>query len=300
MTVATVVLKAIEAALWADGGAKFRAMQAITIPKCKDAYDPVVETGHRKHLGASIIGRPCSRALWYSFHWAHFERAEPRMQRLWNRGHLEEGRMVALLMAIDVEVYQYDEHGKQFRVSGVDGHFGGSLDCVLLRLPGMPPEEPVLGEFKTYNEKQFAELVKAGSVKDAKPEHWVQMQIYMSKRGLRWALYMAVNKNTDDLYAEMVECVPQAAVAYEERAAMIINSERPPPKINESPSWYQCRFCDMRPVCHESRPPAVNCRTCVHARIADAGGWGCAHWQQLIPEQVQRTGCASYQRNPHL
>ena len=45
----------------------------------------------REYLGASQIGNPCSRALWYSFRFA--TKPEPhtaREERLFNRGNIEE------------------------------------------------------------------------------------------------------------------------------------------------------------------------------------------------------------------
>ncbi len=295
MTVATKTLAAIERAIDADGGVAFRRLQRETLPLCHDAYSEDAEKG-RSHLGASVIGRQCARELWYSFHWAHFEQAEARMLRLWNRGHLEEGRMIALLRMIGVVVHQHTADGKQIRIVDHDGHFGGSCDSVLEGVPDIP-DRPLLGEYKTHSEKYFEELLRKG-VKEAKPEHWVQMNIYMRKLRLEWGLYMAVNKNTDAIHAELVYADTQAADAYLARAGGIILADRPPPRISNSPSFFQCRYCDMRAVCHEKALPAVNCRTCEHSRIAPDGGWGCAKHDALIPKDVQRVGCANYTLNP--
>jgi hypothetical protein len=297
VTVASKTLRAIEQAINADSGITFRRLQRETLPQCHDAYSEDKEQ-HRSHLGASIIGRQCGRELWYSFHWAHHEQPEARMLRLWNRGHLEEGRVIALLRMIGVVVHQHGPDGKQIRVSDHNGHFGGSSDAVLQLVPDIP-DRPLLGEFKTFNDKTFEELLRKG-VRDAKPEHHVQMSIYMRKLGLEWALYVAVNKNTDAIHAELVELAPHVADAHLLRAGHIINSPSPPAKINQSASYYVCRFCDMKAVCHNGTPVAVNCRTCVHARIADAGQWGCALHNVVISKEVQRTGCSSYNVNPAL
>ena len=48
---------------------------------------------HREHLGASAIGEECYRKLYYDFRWVKLQNAEPRMRRLWARGHSEEEKM---------------------------------------------------------------------------------------------------------------------------------------------------------------------------------------------------------------
>lgn len=296
MTVARKTLDAIELAMRRDGGAKFRELQRTTLPKCEDAYKS--DDGFRHHLGASKIGAVCNRELWYSFHWAYRGEVEPRMLRLWNRGHLEEGRMVAMLLMIGVQVYQHDANGKQFRISDVDGHFGGSTDGVLVGVPDLPTV-PVLGEFKTHNTKSFAALIADG-LQDSKREHWIQMQLYMRKLVLSWGLYMAVNKDTDALHAELVAADAATADGYINRARYIVELDRPPQKLHESASWYQCRYCDMKPVCHLGAAPLRNCRTCKFARLAPEGQWACARWNATIPKDVQPTGCNSYEINPAL
>jgi hypothetical protein len=85
------------------------------------------------------------------------------------------------------------------------GHFGGSLDGVAKGLPEAPKTPAVL-EFKTHNDKSFTDLVK-NKVQASKPQHYDQMNIYMGLMELDRALYMAVNKNTDDLYTEWVHFV---------------------------------------------------------------------------------------------
>ena len=48
----------------------------------------------RPHLGASQIGHPCSRALWYGFRWALAKDFDGRMLRLFETGQLVENRLI--------------------------------------------------------------------------------------------------------------------------------------------------------------------------------------------------------------
>lgn len=297
MPVAGKLLRAIDEAMRKDDGNQFRIYQRTTFSQIEDAYR--ADDGIRTHLGASIIGGSCDRQLWYSFRWVEKAHPEPKMLRLWNRGHLEEARFYALLMTAGVQTWMNDPTtGKQFKVSTVGGHFGGSGDGVSYGVPDVPGIY-VLNEFKTHNDKSFQELVRKG-VQDAKPAHYVQMNTYMKGMGLSWALYMAVNKNDDGLHAEVLSYNQQVADTYEQRAVYIIFSPAPPKGISNSPSWYECKFCDFKNVCHYNKAPARNCRTCKYAEIIN-GGWACGHFihprmGEPLTKEEQVKGCDEYQK----
>ena len=298
MILATKTLAAIEQALEKDQGARYRGLLRETMAKVEDAYNPKEEQ-FRRHLGASLIGRECARELWYSFHWATSKRHDGRMVRLFNRGHLEEGRFVALLQLIGCEVWQHTQDGKQFRISGHRGHFGGSLDAVVKALPDLPAGVPALAEFKTHGEKSFLKLT-ANGVLQAKPEHFIQMQCYMGYYSLSYGLYLAVNKNTDELHGEIIQFDATVADRYAARAGMVIDSRTPPPKINTSPGWFACKFCDHRPVCHLKELPAKTCRSCVNSTAHDNGTWLCGikPSPSILTEEDQLKACFSYTSNP--
>lgn len=294
---AVKTLAAIEAAISADQGAAYRTHLKAVLPTLDDAYRGADE-GFRSHLGASMIGRKCARELWYSFHWARKPRFEGRMLRLFNRGHLEEGRMIAALLTIGCTIYQQDENGKQYRISEFGGHFGGSGDGVVVGCPDIPNGAPAVTEFKTHNSKSFEKLKKEG-VETAKPEHFIQTQIYMNKMQIDYGLYLAVNKDTDELYGEALVVDRAIDAQFTERAQKIVFMRTPPPKIHNSPAWFECKFCDARTVCHLNYAVERNCRTCAKIQAQPDGTWactvptpaytlskaeqlqGCGHWEQF-------------------
>lgn len=296
--IAQATLDKIEAYLEADQGNRYRALLQRTLPPIEDAYRQEQDNGHRSHIGASLLGRKCSREIWYSWRWATRPVFTGRMLRLFNRGHLEEGRMVALLLMIGCQVHQFTEDGKQFRISGGDGHYGGGLDAVIVGLPEFPGE-PLLGEFKTHNDKSFKKLKEDG-LYSAKFEHYVQMQQYMGHYQLKHGLYVATNKNDDDIYAEIVDynldCHTQAV----KRAIRIRNSGEAPARISRNPGWYECKFCNHHAVCHMNAAPDVNCRTCVHSRPIHDGQWACHKHGIAITKDLQLTGCVDYTVHPGI
>lgn len=253
----------------------------------------------RPHLGASVIGRPCERALWYAFRWATPPSFSGRMLRLFERGQLEEARFVRELRGIGAEVLEVDpETGRQFMYVDVDGHFGGSMDGAACGIPEAPKTWHVL-EFKTHNVKSFADLVAKG-VREAKPEHWAQVQCYMGWSGMDRALYLAVCKNTDELYSERIEADPLAFIELVEKARRIINANEPPARLSNDPAWWVCKMCDHHAACHGESAPAATCRTCAQSTPVTGGQWHCGQWQDAIPLDAQFAGCDEHRFIPSV
>lgn len=257
----------------------------------------------RTYLGASVIGRECSRALWYSLRWSSKEQFDGRLLRLFQTGHLAEHRFVEDLRSVGATVHDVNPaSGKQFSFSDLGGHMRGSMDGCAQNVPGAGKHWLVL-EFKTHSAKSFADLKKKG-VEKAKPEHFIQMQVYMGWSGMDRALYMAVNKDTDELYSERLpfdKVVFEKAVA---KAESIIFAPEPPAKLSNDPKFYLCNWCTHNAVCHGHQVPAVSCRTCVHStpeREGD-GRWSCAKAgpDSSIPVEHQRTGCGQHLPLPFL
>lgn len=271
------------------------------------------ESSHRAHLGASVIGRKCARELWYLFRWATEQKHEGQLLRLFNRGQREEERFVGWLRSIGCEVWETNpETGKQWRVSEVFGHFGGSLDGVARNLPDLPDGTPFLTEFKTHSATSFKKLLEMG-VMGAKWEHFIQMQIYMHLMQLPVALYCAVNKDNDALHMELVKYDAEVAARAVERAKDIILSLTPPARVATSPGHFNCKYCCHNRLCHfGDAEPDRNCRTCRNSQpLQDGSGeWACLHMSQLDPEQgvvfgrldeaAQRKGCTYYIVKPEL
>jgi hypothetical protein len=274
-----------------------------TVNKIYQAYESDAEDGNRPHLGASLIGHACERFLWMTFRWVDSKKFSGRMLRLFETGQLAEARFVKNLRRIGVEVHDVMPDGSQWRVSDLGGHFGGSMDGACVGLPEAPKTWHVL-EFKTHNDKSFADLLKNG-VRKAKPQHFAQMQVYMGYTGMDRAMYMAVNKNNDELYMERVDFDPVEFAKLKARAERVIKANEPPLRCSNDPSWYVCKMCDFHEHCHGEKAPQVNCRTCAHstAEMDGDGRWSCSlagTSPVTIPVPVQRNGCQSHRYIPIL
>lgn len=245
----------------------------------------------RKHLGASIIGRKCARQIFYMFRWAGSEQFEARMLRLFGRGHKEEASFIILLQNAGIKVWEVNENNKhEYRVSYADGHGGGTPDGVLLGVPDIPPDTHCLAEYKTHNEKSFDKLMAEGLVK-AKYEHYVQMQIYMHEMDLEYGLYCAVCKNDDRLFFEVVRRDARVGDQFVKRTEYIVTLSEPPPRISDSPAWWECKFCRFLELCHHDGDADVNCRTCAYASPGPNGTWKCRNGR---PEIATQKGCTEF------
>lgn len=250
----------------------------------------------RGYLGASIIGHPCERYLWYTFRQSTKPDIDGRAYRLFRTGDLEEARLVDDLRAIGCEVHEVDPAtGQQFEVTDFGGHFSGHMDGCALGIPGAEKAWHVL-EFKTHNAKSFAKLKKEG-VRASKPMHFAQMQAYMHKTGMTRALYLAKNKDTDELYAERVRHDKAFAEGLMARAERIITSTTPPERIASRPDWYECSWCDAKEVCWggDMALPilSISCRQCCFAtpRMDGKARWICEKHGRALSESDQDRAC---------
>lgn len=194
----------------------------------------------RLYLGGSQIGHHCARELWYQFRGCIREDFPGRMYRLFDRGHREEPVFFEELRGIGCEIMEGPAPGKQFRVAIMGGHIAGHCDGVIRGIPD-DPETWHLLELKTASEKNFKKMVREG-VHNANRVHFSQMQFYMQHLRLRKALYLVVNKNTDEIHGEIIEYNKRWADALVERARMIVTSPTPPPPVADRPDHYLCRF----------------------------------------------------------
>lgn len=275
------------------------AQPQMTVAAIYAAYEAAATDGRRPHLGASVIGTECERALWFTFRWATVPKHDGRMLRLFDTGNRAEERFVADLRRAGVTIMDVDpETGRQWRVQDAGGHFGGSMDGVAIGILEAPKAWHVC-EFKTHSEKSFRKLVAEG-VEKAKPLHFAQMQIYMLLTGMERAFYLAVNKNTDELYQERVRLDREVAMRLHAKALRVIASPVPLARISDDPSWYLCRSCDHAPVCHGGAMPERHCRSCLHSTPVDGGGWHCARHDTALSDADQRTGCAAHLFIPDL
>lgn len=252
----------------------------------------------REHLGCSEIGNECERALWLSFRWAERAKFEGRILRLFETGKQEEARIVRNLRDCDLIVTEKDGKGKQHSYSLFGGHLGGSIDGMVMGVPEAPTTWHLL-EMKTHNDKSFKDLTKRG-VSVSKPVYWAQTQMYMGlsqTQGvveLNRCLYVAVNKNTDEIYSETYSYDARAYQILYAKALRIIKAKESPFRIFNDKEKYPCAWCSYKATCWGDATADKNCRTCTHAEPQDDGTWFCNQLQKRISYEEQLVGCEQH------
>jgi hypothetical protein len=104
------------------------------------------------------------------------------------------------------------------------------------------------------NDKSWNDTKKRG-VLVSKPIYFSQIQLYMAYMNLDQnpCLFTALNKDTSELYHELIPFDAEAAQRYSDRAVNIIkateNNELMPCISNDS-SFYRCKMCGFRNECH--------------------------------------------------
>lgn len=270
-----------------------------SIPDLIDQRHEALETRRpRPYMGISSIGHVCDRWLWLQFRWAVIESFPGRMLRLFERGQREEAIMASELRSIGIVLHNTENDQVEVSLGcWVKGHLDGLIDS------GVPaaPKTPHVWECKTFNKKNFDELEHLG-VKEAKPMHWAQMQCYMLACKLTRALYTAICKDDDRIYAERVRIDSEAAEALVRRGQSIALEDHIPAPISMRPEWYQCKCCAGWDFCHGSRCTAeVNCRTCAHFSANRDEQCTCAFYgNAFIPLEAQYIGCQNHVLHPDL
>ena len=240
----------------------------------------------RDYLGMSSLGNKCLRHLFYSFHWASFRPKVPiRKQRIFDRGDIEEARIIADLVRAGLQVFRLDEMGNEIPMTGelgeeqeelvgFAGHSAGHPDG---RVRGLPESKKVhLLEMKSAKASKWAEFKKHG-VKKANPVYYAQMQRYMPEMGLDRALFIVTNKDTEERHYERVRLEQPAVAELKRKEMIIITSESPPERISNNSNWIDCKWCDDRDICHGKKVVEKNCRTCAFVDIEDNGKWRCGN-----------------------
>lgn len=241
----------------------------------------------RPYLGMSQIGHSCARNLWMYFRWASKIKHNARSQRIFDRGHIEEERVLDYWEKIGIKIIE-----RQQTLSACGGHLKGHTDGRLTNIPGME-KEIVVGEVKSMAHKYFVPLVKKG-IKASKPAYYGQAQVYMHYDNLKYCLHSTTNKNDEELYIEVLKYEPQIAEPMAARAEDIIFSNFPPKKISTDPTYFECRWCDFYGPCQLDDPFEKTCRTCCNVEVVNNGTWECLKHEKVLTLDEQKAACPNY------
>jgi len=242
----------------------------------------------RPYLGMSSIGHPCDRYLFYAFHWAFENYTFAQHRRLLDRGRLEEEVVIRDLSRAGIEVVL-----QQHEVSDDSKHLCGHIDGIINEIQFLNIKKRILLEVKTMNSKSFKGYKKKG-LQETNPEYYAQINQYMHYLKAEICLFIVTNKDNEERAYDWYEYDDQNFRDYARRATNLLMLDRLPEKI-AGPTWFICKMCRARSVCHFNAKIKNNCRTCQYIEIHNEGKWRCAFHNKWLPTQTQRLGCKDYE-----
>ena len=236
-----------------SGSQKSKNPQSDTI---NEHIDAAIVAKHakqerRKYLGASSLGKACSREIQYEYLQTPREKGfSGRVLRIFALGHNLEDKIVKDFRNAGYDL-RNEKNGEQFGFSTAGGKISGHIDGVLCGGPeGI--EYPALWECKTMAEKKYNDFVKNGVAK-SHPVYAAQVAMYQAYMNLTEnpAVLTSVNKNTSAYHHEIIPFNPQLAQETSDKAVNILQAgDVMLPRISDDPGWWQCRFCDFQRRCH--------------------------------------------------
>ena len=242
----------------------------------------------RSYLGYSGMGNQCQRLLKLQLHWCIKSHHEARIERLFRRGDYEE-----TVIAKDFEHAGIDLFDDQLEVVGGHGYAKGHIDGKVFGVPGYETEI-MLFEAKTMNEKRFKEYLKK-SLREVSPIYYGQIQSYMGKLGLKNTLYVVTNKNDEARSYKILPFDEDEYLRLEDIANTVPLMEELPTRLGGK-TWFACKFCDARQLCHYKQKVRKTCRSCANVTMEGDGKWGCSLRgdHSCISYDTQLKGCENY------
>jgi hypothetical protein len=285
----------------------FEREQATGLMAAMDQYDLDRSTGSFESWGipASRAGGDCTRQAWYALRWLlHGAPLPPHVIRIMETGLIYEDRARQRLCAACTDAWPVNpKTSKQWPIRQLGGWLRGRGDMIARGVPEMPPHEVFGVEIKSLNQKKFSRVI-AHSLIVAMPDHYCQLQMLLHEYGLARGLYVAINRNTEELHVEIVGRDDSYINTRMLSLRQAVDSSTAPLRVSEKPDHFQCRFCDFAGLCKGGDlPQRRTCRSCIHSTFLH----GCEvptlkcdrHGLELTPEE-QKQGCDDHLFLPDL
>ena len=200
--------------------------------------------------------------------------------------------------------------GNQLRLVLESGHVTGHVDNVL-SING----SYALAEYKSANQTRFKKLERLGSYQEWDEGYYQQIQAYMGgcnelyDLGIEQCHVVVMNKNTCDLYEEVVPFDPLCWERIKEKCRHLVQTTSVPPPSMKSSDYRVKNFMteeQRRIYMGEWTPPEPNCRNCASSKrdlndpVEKRGRWGCKRKKKVLSLEEQKAGCELHQWIPEL
>lgn len=212
----------------------------------------------RDYLGGSEIGEECARKLQYSYLKAPGGGFEPRVRRIFARGHTGESLMAGWIRQAGFELVTEGRNGRQIGFADCDDRCKGHADGVILSGPA-GFKYPALWECKVLGAKGWKALNSYGLRKQY-PKYAAQVATYQAylKLAEHPAIFTALNADTMEILCLLVPFDLALAQECMDRAALVLTAvdhKELLPRAYAAPDAFGCKFCNYRGVCWDGNQP---------------------------------------------
>ena len=218
----------------------------------------------RDYLGGSRLGEACKRMLQYEYFHVPKDPGEDfngRTLRIFAVGHTFEDLAIKWLRLAAFELVTEYKDGEQYGFSTAEGRIKGHADGIIKNAPEkLKMTFPALWECKTMKASVWKDTVKRGVIL-AKPVYAAQMAIYQAYLSSivpdLWknpALFTAINKDTEELYHELVPFDAVLAQRTSDKGVEILracDAHELLPRVATNPGDKECKYCPYRKRCWE-------------------------------------------------
>jgi len=209
----------------------------------------------RHYLGASSLGKSCSRQIQYEYLKTPKDEGSgfsARTYRIFQLGHILEEEIVKYFRAAGFDLRNEKPDGSQFGFEVAGGRIAGHIDGVLCGGPDVGIQYAALWECKTMSAKKWNAFVKHGVAK-SHPVYAAQVALYQAYMDLpNPAILTAINKDDSSMFHEVIPFNGKLAQDTSDKAVNILKAGNVMlPRISEDSDYFECRFCDYKGQCHE-------------------------------------------------
>lgn len=203
----------------------------------------------RTYIGASSIGHPCARRIWYDFHSSPKTPFTPNTRVTFDVGKILEGNVLDYIaLAVEKEpsmqlIRPSEENHFLYCFESEVPLFQGHMDGILI-VDG----KPCVLEIKTAKSSRFTAFKNKG-LQVFSIGYYAQLQAYMGMRGYKHAVLIALNKDSSEFHHEWVVFDPYYYSELCTKAAMIVDAVEPPVRINRNPTYFVCTTCNYKRTC---------------------------------------------------
>lgn len=211
------------------------------LSKLIEHHQEQIQDDIRDYIGASSIGSECLRKIWYQYKGVKSEGVTSKTRRTWDIGKNLEELVVKWLLDSDIRVLRFDITYFSKNVPQFQGH----IDALVVI-----DDKNYILEIKTAKDSSYNIFVKKG-LKLWNPQYYAQVQSYMGMSEVHGTYILVLNKDNSKLCDELVTFDSDFYEGLEKKALMISSATNEPPRISNSPLWFQCKLCQYNKVCHK-------------------------------------------------